>query len=151
MWLAETISFIWYGLKWLGAGACDFAKRIPLAGWLLIAIALLSWRLWATSDDLNAAEKAIAGYKGQVETALQANRSNLDTINKLEAANKACVGQAHMIEQLANQSLDALKASRAERNRLAAERRALLEKAYADPACAEWAAGAVCAGVSDRL
>lgn len=126
--------------------------RVPAWLWLAIALTVslganvIQWSIASAHDAVLEAEK------GKVTAAVDANASLSDAVTDLQTRLEACVGQADMIEQLAQEALSDLERARSERQRLSAERRALMEQAYAaDPTCAAWAAGAVCAGVSDRL
>ncbi len=124
---------------------------LPLSAYLgaaLVVSVLGNVALWSRYDA--AATKAEAA-QAQVTDAVAANESQTAAVADLQNRLTVCVGQADLIQELAEQAKADLERARIERNRLSAERRASLSEAINDPTCAQWAAGAVCAAVSDRL
>jgi len=124
---------------------------LPLSAYLgaaLVVSILGNVALWSRYDA--AATKAEAA-QAQVSDAVAANESQTAAVADLQNRLTVCIGQADLIQELAEQAKQDLERARIERNRLSAERRASLNEAINDPTCAQWAAGAVCAAVSDRL
>ena len=124
---------------------------LPLSAYLgaaLVVSVLGNVALWSRYDA--AATKADAA-QAQVTDAVAANESQTAAVADLQNRLTVCIGQADLIQELAEQAKQDLERARTERNRLSAERRASLNEAINDPTCATWAAGAVCAAVSDRL
>ena len=125
--------------------------RLPLSAYLGIALVLsmlANLFLWESAD---ASASLLQAETDKVTAATSANASQTEAITKLQGHLATCVGQADLIQELADQAKADLERARVERTRLSAERRASMEQAYADPSCADWTAGAVCAAVSDRL
>ena len=97
-------------------------------------------------------ELQVAQAETRLATATGANATWKQSTENLSGKLQTCIGERQAIEEAAAKAIAATQATRQE---LAAERRKRIterEKLYAaDPQCAQWAAGAVCAGVDQRL
>lgn len=127
-------------------------RAIPLSWYLAGALVLTGLYANHLRGEVAEAEALAQAKQIEVDTAISANASNVETIAVIKRNLDACVGQAQLVQDLADEAKRNLAATRAERKKLESERRADLEKLYAsDPECAEWARQPVCTGVSDRM
>jgi hypothetical protein len=126
--------------------------KIPFSWYLFGALALTALYAKHLRSEVAEAEALAQAKQLEVDTAISANASNIEAIAVIKRNLDTCVGQAQLVQDLADEAKRNLAATRAERKKLESERRADLEKLYAsDPECAEWARQPVCTGVSDRL
>lgn len=126
--------------------------KIPLSWYLFGALVLTGLYANHLRGEVAEAEALAESRAAEVTVAVEANASNQTVIADLKRNLELCVGQAQLVQDLADEAKRNLAATRAERKKLESERRADLEKLYAsDPECAEWARQPVCTGVSDRL
>lgn len=126
--------------------------NIPFSWYLFGALALTALYAKHLRGEVAEAEALAESRAAEVAVAVDANATNQTAIAELKRNLDACVGQAQLVQDLADAAKADLARARAERQKLESARRAEWEKLYAnDPNCAAWAAGAVCAGVSDRL
>lgn len=102
------------------AGVIGVLRSVPREVWYAIALALLAWWAysWAYGRGADSREFEIANLTTMLETGRAANKSNIETIAKLVAENKAWADAA---EARNAKAAEAVAAVTRERDALAAE------------------------------
>jgi hypothetical protein len=101
---------------------------LPLSAYLgaflgaSLAANVALWSLWGAESARTLALQA------ETKSAVDANKSQTEAVADLQNRLTVCIGQADLIQELAEQAKADLERARTERNRLSAERRASLDR-----------------------
>lgn len=102
------------------AGVIGFLRGVPREVWYALILVAAAWWAysWAYGHGADSREVEVANLTTMLETEREANRTNIETIAKLVAENKAWADAAKAQEE---QAAEAVASVRRERDALAAE------------------------------
>jgi hypothetical protein len=136
------------------AATVGFLRGIPREVWYAIGLALLAWWAYDAVFDRGAASRdaQVANLQTMLETERAANESNLSTIGKLVAENRAWADAAQEQQEAADKAIAAVAGQRdALAKELAVRRRDRGIIYERNPDAAAWARTRVPAAVADQL